>query len=85
MAGAQIRGSFGGQSRLDMFSPFNLYLLRQSDRFIRPYFIHWSMVEPPDTQVEFLEVDDDFANATFSEPSSSWEDDSLKIWTSRPP
>ena len=61
-----------------MFFPFDLYLLRQSHRFIRPYFIHWSMVEPPNTQEEFSEADDNFVNATFLEPSSSWEDDSLQ-------
>ena len=78
IAGAQIPGSFGGKAKLDMFFPFDPYLLRQSDRFIRPNFIHWSMVEPPDMQEESSEADDDFVNATFSEPSSSWEDDSLQ-------
>lgn len=70
-------GSFGGEGRLDMFFPFDPYLLRQSDRFIRPHFIQWSMVEPPELYEEFSEEDDDFVNQTFSEPSSSWEDDSL--------
>lgn len=78
MAGSQISGSFGGEGRLDMFFPFDPYLLRQSDRFIRPYFIQWSMVEPPEMQEDLSEEDEDFVNATFSEPSSSWEDDSLQ-------
>jgi len=70
-------GSFGGEGRLDMFFPFDPYLLRQSDRFIRPHFIQWSMVEPPELYEEFSDEDDDFVNQTFSEPTSSWEDDSL--------
>lgn len=74
----QLAGSFGGEGRLDMFFPFDPYLLKQSDRFIRPHFIHWSMVELPEVQEEVSEEDDDFVNATFSEPSSSWEDDSLQ-------
>ncbi|KAL2622392.1 hypothetical protein R1flu_002597 [Riccia fluitans] len=37
-----------GDVRLDMFFPFDPYLLRHSDRFIRPNFIYWSMVEPLD-------------------------------------
>jgi RNA polymerase I-specific transcription initiation factor RRN3 len=59
-----------------MFFPFDPYLLKQSDRFIRPNFIQWSMVEPPEILEDVHEEDDDFVNATFSEPSSSWEDDS---------
>jgi RNA polymerase I-specific transcription initiation factor RRN3 len=78
LVGAQIWGSFGGQARLDMSFPFDLYLFCQYDSFIRPYFIHWSMVEPPDTQEEFSEADNDFVNATFLEPCCSWEDDSLQ-------
>lgn len=69
-------GSFGGEGRLDMFFPFDPYLLRVSDRFIRPHFIQWAMVEPPEQYEELSEEDDDFVNQTFSEPSSSWEDDS---------
>lgn len=37
--------TFGGINRLDMFFPFDPYLLKQSDRFIRPNFIFWSMVQ----------------------------------------
>ncbi|KAL2533254.1 RNA polymerase I specific transcription initiation factor RRN3 protein [Abeliophyllum distichum] len=36
--------AFGGIERLDMFFPFDPYLLRKSDRFIRPNFVYWSMV-----------------------------------------
>lgn len=43
--------TFGGINRLDMFFPFDPYLLRQSDRFIRPNFNFWSMVQCPDEDV----------------------------------
>jgi RNA polymerase I-specific transcription initiation factor RRN3 len=70
-------GSFGGEGRLDMFFPFDPYLLKTSYRFIHPHFIQWSMVELPELYEDFSEEDDDFVNQTFSEPSSSWEDDSV--------
>lgn len=41
---SEISGDFGGLERLDMFFPFDPYLLQNSDRFIRPNFIYWSMV-----------------------------------------
>ncbi|EFJ34285.1 hypothetical protein SELMODRAFT_405493 [Selaginella moellendorffii] len=34
--------SYGGDNRLEMFFPFDPYLLRRSDRFIEPIFTHWS-------------------------------------------
>ena len=76
-ASSQAAGSFGGEGRLDMFFPFDPYLLRISNRFISPHFIMWEMVELPELFEESSEEDDDFVNQTFSEPSSSWEDDSL--------
>ncbi|CAM6098884.1 unnamed protein product [Calypogeia fissa] len=42
----RIDRNTGGDVRLDMFFPFDPYLLRQSDRFIRPNFNFWYMVEP---------------------------------------
>ncbi|MCO5601785.1 hypothetical protein L7F22_055910 [Adiantum nelumboides] len=49
--------TFGGINRLDMFFPFDPYLLRQSDRFIRPNFIFWSMVQCPEEELSDLEVE----------------------------
>ncbi|KAJ7532365.1 hypothetical protein O6H91_13G000700 [Diphasiastrum complanatum] len=40
--------TFGGDNQLDMFFPFDPYLLKRSDRFIRPNFIYWSMVQLPE-------------------------------------
>ncbi|CAM6032913.1 unnamed protein product, partial [Sphagnum compactum] len=56
--GSQVMRSFGGDIRLDMFFPFDPYLLKQSDRFIRPNFIQWSMVEPPEILEDVHEEDD---------------------------
>ncbi|KAB1224016.1 RNA polymerase I-specific transcription initiation factor RRN3 [Morella rubra] len=52
--------AFGGMERLDMFFPFDPCLLRKSDRFIRPYFVYWSMVRPPYDDDEVIS-DEDFA------------------------
>ncbi|KAL1829201.1 hypothetical protein DCAR_0208522 [Daucus carota subsp. sativus] len=41
---SEVSADFGGLERLDMFFPFDPYLLQNSDRFIRPNFIFWSMV-----------------------------------------
>lgn len=37
--------AFGGVERLDMFFPFDPYLLKESDSFIRPNFKFWSSVK----------------------------------------
>ncbi|KAF6160788.1 hypothetical protein GIB67_035989 [Kingdonia uniflora] len=37
--------AYGGMERLDMFFPFDPILLKKCDRFIRPYYIYWSMVK----------------------------------------
>ncbi|XP_020590752.1 RNA polymerase I-specific transcription initiation factor RRN3-like [Phalaenopsis equestris] len=41
---SEFSRGFGGVERLDMFFPFDPYLLKQSDRFMRPNFEFWSMV-----------------------------------------
>ncbi|XP_059623369.1 RNA polymerase I-specific transcription initiation factor rrn3 isoform X2 [Cornus florida] len=41
---SEFSRAFGGMERLDMFFPFDPYLLKKSDRFIQPNFIYWSMV-----------------------------------------
>jgi RNA polymerase I-specific transcription initiation factor RRN3 len=38
--------AFTGLERLDMFFPFDPYLLNKSDIYIRPNFVYWSMVTP---------------------------------------
>ncbi|GJW08306.1 RNA polymerase I-specific transcription initiation factor RRN3-like protein isoform X1 [Tanacetum coccineum] len=41
---SDLSRAFGGFERLDLFFPFDPYLLKKSDKFIRPNFIYWSMV-----------------------------------------
>ncbi|KAK3034197.1 hypothetical protein RJ639_034337 [Escallonia herrerae] len=41
---SELSRAFGGLERLDMFFPFDPYLLKKSDRFIWPNFVYWSMV-----------------------------------------
>ncbi|KAM7523936.1 hypothetical protein LguiA_013838 [Lonicera macranthoides] len=43
---SELSRTFGGLDRLDMFFPFDPYLLKKSDRYIRPNFVYWSMVRP---------------------------------------
>ncbi|KAG1364208.1 RNA polymerase I-specific transcription initiation factor RRN3 [Cocos nucifera] len=42
---SEFSKAFGGIERLDMFFPFDPYLLKESDRFMRPNFEFWSMVK----------------------------------------
>lgn len=42
---SDLSRTFGGVNRLDMFFPFDPYLLKESDRYIRPNFEYWSMVK----------------------------------------
>jgi len=42
---SDLSRTFGGIGRLDMFFPFDPYLLKKSDRYIRPNFEFWSMVK----------------------------------------
>ncbi|XP_043713609.1 RNA polymerase I-specific transcription initiation factor RRN3-like isoform X2 [Telopea speciosissima] len=54
--------AFGGMERLDMFFPFDPYLLKKCDRFIRPNFVYWSMVRTTyddDDEASSEEGDDD--------------------------
>ncbi|VAI56730.1 unnamed protein product [Triticum turgidum subsp. durum] len=42
---SDLSRAFGGINRLDTFFPFDPYLLKESDRYIRPNFEFWSMVK----------------------------------------
>ncbi|KAJ3693175.1 hypothetical protein LUZ60_008655 [Juncus effusus] len=42
---SELSRAFGGPNRLDLFFPFDPYLLKESDRFIRPNFEYWSRVK----------------------------------------
>eukprot|EP01018_Ginkgo_biloba_P032309 Gb_32274 [translate_table: standard] len=59
--------AFGGVERLDMFFPFDPYLLKQSDRFVRPNFTFWSMVQTP--------VEEDVEDNMIDESGGPWDED----------
>ncbi|XP_038983919.1 RNA polymerase I-specific transcription initiation factor RRN3-like isoform X1 [Phoenix dactylifera] len=42
---SEFSKAFGGIGRLDVFFPFDPYLLKESDRFMRPKYEFWSMVK----------------------------------------
>lgn len=42
---SELSKAFGGSQRLDIFFPFDPYLLKESDRYIRPNFVYWSTVK----------------------------------------
>lgn len=54
---SDLSRTFGGIDRLDMFFPFDPYLLKESDRYIRPNFEFWSMVKT--TYSDDTDDDDD--------------------------
>ncbi|GMY09497.1 RNA polymerase I-specific transcription initiation factor RRN3 isoform X2 [Fagus crenata] len=80
--------AFGGMERLDMFFPFDPCLLRKSDRFIRPYFVYWSMVRPPydddegisdeDVVEQELDLDVSKMSITPRDPLSYWISNGLE-------
>ncbi|KAJ0681446.1 putative RNA polymerase I specific transcription initiation factor RRN3 [Helianthus annuus] len=56
---SELSRAFGGFQRLDVFFPFDPYLLKKSDRFIRPNFIYWSMVRTTYDDEDDDDDDDD--------------------------
>ncbi|CAI9117222.1 OLC1v1018571C1 [Oldenlandia corymbosa var. corymbosa] len=44
---SELSRAFGGSERLDMFFPFDPYLLKKSGSLISPIFVYWSMVVSP--------------------------------------
>ncbi|KAG9440599.1 hypothetical protein H6P81_020764 [Aristolochia fimbriata] len=56
---SNLSKAFGGQERLDMFFPFDPCLLKKTDRFIRPNFTFWSMVQTTYARVDRNEVPDE--------------------------
>lgn len=56
---SEFSKAFGGIERLDMFFPFDPYLLRESDRFMRPHFEFWSMVRTTYSNCNSEDEDED--------------------------
>ncbi|KAH9289013.1 hypothetical protein KI387_033130 [Taxus chinensis] len=61
--------AFRGVERLDMFFPFDPYLLKEFDRFVKPNFTFWSMVS---TSVEEDEFEDHMIDEIVIDP---WDED----------
>ncbi|KAK1288194.1 hypothetical protein QJS10_CPB19g00090 [Acorus calamus] len=61
---SELLKSYGDMERLDMFFPFDPYLLKESDRFIRPNYVFWSMVKTTydNHNIEDEDPDDDGDN-----------------------
>ncbi|XP_042428117.1 RNA polymerase I-specific transcription initiation factor rrn3-like [Zingiber officinale] len=56
---SEFSKAFGGIERLDMFFPFDPYLLKESDRFMRPNFEFWDNVRTTYSNFDGDEVDDE--------------------------
>ncbi|ONK70178.1 uncharacterized protein A4U43_C05F31070 [Asparagus officinalis] len=85
---SEFSKAFGGIERLDMFFPFDPYLLKESDRFMRPNFEFWSMVKTTysncnsEDEDEDLDALDDNAEHDNLE-SNSESDDEIEFSLSR--
>ncbi|POO02214.1 RNA polymerase I specific transcription initiation factor [Trema orientale] len=68
---SELSIAFGGiEERLDMFFPFDPYLPKKSDRFIRPNFVYWSMVNPIYDYDEACSSDEEVAKAMMNDGMS---------------
>ncbi|XP_071702066.1 RNA polymerase I-specific transcription initiation factor rrn3-like [Rutidosis leptorrhynchoides] len=56
---SDLSRAFGGFERLDMFFPFDPYLLKKSDSYIRPNFMYWKMVRTTSDDEHDEDDDDD--------------------------
>ncbi|KAJ6808107.1 RNA polymerase I-specific transcription initiation factor RRN3-like [Iris pallida] len=74
---SEFSKTFGGVERLDTFFPFDPYLLKESDRFIRPNFMLWSMVKKTYSNCGSDDEDEDLDAPEFAdhiEPMDGHED-----------
>ncbi|XP_042472218.1 RNA polymerase I-specific transcription initiation factor rrn3-like [Zingiber officinale] len=79
--------AFGGIQRLDMFFPFDPYLLKESDRFMRPNFEFWDMVKTTYSDYDSSEGEDsegedelkDLGPSNFPKDNDDEDDLDLKI------
>ncbi|XP_020102675.1 RNA polymerase I-specific transcription initiation factor RRN3-like [Ananas comosus] len=77
---SELSKAFGGTERLDMFFPFDPYLLKDSDRFVRPNFEFWSMVKTTYSNCNSEEDDEEFDDLDapdFAENIGSYEDNNI--------
>ncbi|KAL5206852.1 hypothetical protein ABZP36_035061 [Zizania latifolia] len=74
---SDLSKAFGGINRLDMFFPFDPYLLKESDRYMRPNFEFWSMVKT--TYGNHNGDDDELADLDAPEMNVGSLDDQVEI------
>uniref|UniRef100_A0A0D9WTG0 RNA polymerase I-specific transcription initiation factor RRN3 n=1 Tax=Leersia perrieri TaxID=77586 RepID=A0A0D9WTG0_9ORYZ len=70
--------TFEGMNRLDTFFPFDPYLLKESDRYMRPNFEYWSMVKTTYNNYN-SDVDDELAGLDAPEMNVGSLDDHVDI------
>ncbi|KAG8074830.1 hypothetical protein GUJ93_ZPchr0006g42366 [Zizania palustris] len=74
---SDLSKAFGGINRLDIFFPFDPYLLKESDRYMRPNFEFWSMVKT--TYGNYNSDDDELADLDAPEMNVGSLDDQVEI------
>lgn len=72
---SEMSEAFGGAERLHMFFPFDPYLLKESDRFIKPNYESWSMVRKTYTNLNSEEELDDLDSLSADDASEDGRDD----------
>uniref|UniRef100_A0A0D3GK57 RNA polymerase I-specific transcription initiation factor RRN3 n=1 Tax=Oryza barthii TaxID=65489 RepID=A0A0D3GK57_9ORYZ len=75
---SDLSKTFGGMNRLDMFFPFDPYLLKESDRYMRPNFEYWSMVKTTYNNYN-SDVDDELVDLDAPEMNVGSLDDHVEI------
>jgi RNA polymerase I-specific transcription initiation factor RRN3 len=76
---SDLSRTFGGIGRLDMFFPFDPYLLKESDRYMRPNFEFWYMVKTTyiDDKEDYDDELEDLDNPGMDDGSS--DDDNPEV------
>lgn len=74
---SDLSKAFGGINRLDMFFPFDPYLLKESDRYMRPNFEFWSMVKT--TYSDHSDDDEELGDLDAPEMNVGSLDDHVEI------
>ncbi|KAL6873722.1 hypothetical protein ACP4OV_013804 [Aristida adscensionis] len=74
---SDLSRAFGGINRLDMFFPFDPYLLKESERYMRPNFEFWSMVKT--TYSNNSDDDDELGDIDAPEMNVGSLDDHVEI------
>lgn len=76
---SDLSRTFGGFNRLDMFFPFDPYLLKESDRYMRPNFEFWSMVKTTYSNYNSDDDDDELGDLDAPEMNVGSMDDHVEI------